>query len=115
MYGTSHTVIDLSNLKVLELDDIMDEKGKKALNTLLEKYFRLQYKLKSNESLTEGGLFENKIEPNDNFYLTEKGIGFVYQPYEISSYAMGEINVFIPLQELKDHLKPSAKLLTGIN
>ena len=80
-------------------------------SALLEKYFRSQYGLKPTDSLAEGGLFENHIEPNDNFYLTGKGIGFTYMPYEIGPYAMGEINIFIPFREVEKYLKPGIKEL----
>jgi hypothetical protein len=111
-YGTYYTSADLTSNKVLALDNIITEGGKKQLRTLLEKNFRKQYNLKPTDSLTdEGGLFENKIEPNKNFYITGKGIGFCYNPYEIGPYAMGEIDIFIPFTDLKNYLKEGFKRL----
>jgi hypothetical protein len=110
-YGTSYTSIDLTSNKVLVLDNMINETGKKVLRSLLEKNFRKQYDLKPVDSLSEGGLFENKIEPNENFYVTGKGIGFCYNPYEIGPYAMGEINIFIPFTDLENYLKESFKKL----
>jgi hypothetical protein len=103
--------VDLVNNKVLEYDDVFTGKAKKGLGSLLEKHFRLQYKLKATDSLQEGGLFENKIEPNDNFYLTGAGIGFTYLPYEIGPYAMGQVDIFIPLKEIRTYLKPEVSQL----
>ncbi len=110
-YGTSYTSVDLTSNKVFALKNIITEAGKQQLRSLLEKNFRNQYNLKPTDSLTEGGLFENKIEPNENFYLTEKGIGFSYVPYEIGPFAMGEINIFISFADLKNHLQDSFKKL----
>jgi len=44
---------------------------------------------------------------NSNFYFDNAGITFSYDPYEIASFAEGQILVFIPYSELKDMLKPS--------
>ena len=90
------------------LIDLFDEKGLKALNQLLEKHYRSKYGVSPTETLEEGGLFENSISANENFYITGKGIGFVYHPYEIASYAMGEIELFIPLKEFLPYLKSGA-------
>lgn len=110
-YSTSYKSMDLTKNKIISLDDVITLQGKNTLRSLLEKNFRQQYHLKSTEALSEGGLFENKIEPNDNFYITGKGIGFGYAPYEIGPYAMGEINIFIPFTELKMYLKDQFKKL----
>ena len=110
-YGTSYTSVDLTSNKVLTLDNVITDAGKRQLRKLLEKNFRLQQNLKPTDSLSDGGLFENKIEPNKNFYITAKGIGFCYNPYEIGPYAMGEIDIFIPFTDLKNYLKDSFKKL----
>ena len=109
MYASSYYVLDLQKKKRVMLIDLFDEKGLKALNQLLEKHYRSKYGVSPTETLEEGGLFENSISANENFYITGKGIGFVYHPYEIASYAMGEIELFIPFKEITIHLKPSAQ------
>jgi len=109
-YGTSYSSYDLVNKKQLKLADVMTAEGKKKLNALLAKAVRLQFNLKPSAPLTEV-LFENKIAPNQNFYITGKGIGFSYSPYEIAAYAYGEINVFIPFKEVEASLLPSFKQL----
>ncbi len=109
MYASSYYVLDLQKKKRVMLNDLFDEKGMKALDKLLEKHYRSKYEVAPNETLEEGGLFENSIAATENFYITGKGIGFVYHPYEIASYAMGEIEIFIPLKEILPHLKPGAK------
>lgn len=110
-YGTTFIPLDIVANKKLSLDNVITAEGKKQLTKLLEKYFRKAYSVKEKDPLTEGGLFENKIEPNNNFYLTTKGIGFNYMPYEIGPYAMGEIQIFIPFAELNNYLQPYFKKL----
>ena len=39
-----------------------------------------------------------------NFTLEAEGVTFVYNTYEIASYAEGTISVFLPYEELKDYM-----------
>jgi hypothetical protein len=114
-YSTSYIPVNLLTGKVMQLQDVVLPAGKRKLNMLLEKYFRKSRGLNPGDALSEkGGLFENKIEAGDNFYLTGKGITFSYTPYEIAPYAAGEIQVFIPYTDMKDLLQPGMKkILTG--
>jgi len=114
-HATNYFSFDLLKNKKLSLDDILSPTGKNQLRRLLEKNFRKEFNLKDTEALTEGGLFENKIEPNKNFFVTGKCIGFSYAPYEIGPYALGEIVLFIPLTELKDYLQNDFKNLLDIH
>ncbi len=111
MSATTFTSVDLTNGKKLQLDNVLLPSGFDKLNGLLEKYFRISRGLKKDEDLTEGGLFENKLEYNANFYVTGKGIGFSYAPYEIASYADGQIDIFIPFTELSKDLQPGFRKL----
>ena len=110
-YSTEYLSFDLASNRRLRLEDVLNGAGLQKLPVLLEKYFRQSRELRPGEDLTAGGLFENWIEPNENFYVTAKGIGFSYAPYEIGPYAAGEINVFIPFTELSAYLQPSFRNL----
>jgi hypothetical protein len=48
------------------------------------------------------------IVPNENFWLSEKGIHYSYNQYEIAPYAMGVIDVTVPYSELTDILLPES-------
>ncbi len=110
-YGAGYTSFNLVEKKKLKLDDVLIKTGKAHLPSLLKKYFRKNYNFRANASLKEAELFEEKIEPNNNFYFTGKGTGFYYSPYEIGPYSMGEINIFIPFTELNNFLQPEFKKL----
>lgn len=107
-YGTTYRQLDLLHDKALQLKDILTTDGIKQLRPLLEKSFRNEQHLQPSQSLDKDSyLFENKIEPNENFYATGKGLIFSYQPYEIGPYAAGEITIMIPYQELQNYMQPS--------
>lgn len=106
-YGTTYLPLDLLHNKALTLKNILTTTGIRQLRPLLESSFRRDKHLTSTESLKSGGLFENKIEPNDDFYVTGKGLIFNYTPYEIASFADGEIQIMIDYKDLKAYLQPA--------
>ncbi|TQR40208.1 hypothetical protein DMB95_08310 [Campylobacter sp. MIT 12-8780] len=46
----------------------------------------------------------------ENFFITEKGVEFVYQPYEIASFAEGHISIYITFDKLAPFVKKSSPL-----
>jgi hypothetical protein len=107
-YATTYTTFDVINAKPITLNDVFTPDGVKQLPKVLEKYLRKTFKIATNTKLTEI-LFENEIKPNQNFYLTQKGICFGYVPYEIAAYAAGQIDLFIPFSEFPNTLQPAFK------
>src|SRR5699024_1417017 len=77
---------DIRNKKKLPLSAVIHIDSTK-ISALLEKKFREDYEVEEGKSLTEFGLFENKIKPNNNFYFDDWGMTFVYNQYEIGPYA----------------------------
>lgn len=43
--------------------------------------------------------------PEQKPFLTDKGVGFVYMPYEISWYSNGRIAFILPYSEMKNYLR----------
>ncbi len=103
-YGTTFVSYDLATKKQLKLTDIFKPKYEKTIGAALERALRKKYNLQPKESLNQM-LFDNAIPATENFALTRKGIMFNYTPYEIAAYAMGEIELFIPFDEIKAVLK----------
>jgi hypothetical protein len=113
-YGTLYTCIDLIHGRKLDIADVIDTLACfSQLQTLLEKKFRTAYNVKKEEKIADY-LLTDVIPVTDNFSLTSKGITFNYNPYEIGSYAMGEIRIYIPYKELNNCLKPEFKQLMGL-
>ncbi|MBO9199443.1 MULTISPECIES: RsiV family protein [Niastella] len=114
MYATIYTCIDLVHNRKLTINDVLDSAAcHNQLQTLLEKKFRTVYKVKKEEKLSEY-LLEDTISLTKNISLTSKGIRFNYNPYQIGSYAMGEIQLYLPFKELDACLKPEFKKLLGL-
>lgn len=100
-WGSGFHVIDLSKKKELKPDDVFKPGYKTPLSAALAKSFRKKYNLPANEPLDKQYLFAKSIAPNENFFLTNKGVVFNYTPYEIAAYAVGQITLFIPFEDVK--------------
>lgn len=48
------------------------------------------------------------IKPNGNFYITDESINYVFNPYEIAPYYMGQTEVTIPFARIRNILKPNS-------
>lgn len=50
-------------------------------------------------------LFTAEIEPNGNFTVSDKGITYIYNQYEIAPYSSGVISVTVPWEDIKEILQ----------
>ncbi|MFC3562517.1 DUF3298 domain-containing protein [Pedobacter jamesrossensis] len=103
-YGSTMHCLDVKSKKQMVLGDIL-KIDSNTLQKILEKNLRRNYNIKSSEQLTTV-LFDNFLKPNKNFYFNANGIAFMYNPYEVASYAQGQIVVFVPFTDLKSYLNP---------
>lgn len=94
--STNYLNIDNTTRKILTLDDIVTKPNRAKLKELVWRAY-LDYNNQPDVSKTEFHLA-------DNFYFSPQGISFVYQPYDIGSYAEGEITLSVPWYELENIL-----------
>lgn len=50
------------------------------------------------------------IKPNNNFYITDESINYVFNPYEIAPYYMGITEVVLPFDRLNTLIKASSPI-----
>ncbi|MBU0763423.1 MAG: DUF3298 and DUF4163 domain-containing protein [Bacteroidetes bacterium] len=96
---------DNQNERRLTPKDIFSEAAEERLTGLITEQIRMQFDADTNASLADFGFNKEEIEPAENFYLSDKGIGFVYNSYEIAPYSMGVFNIFLPMEMITDLLK----------
>lgn len=58
-------------------------------------------------NLEDTDYWVDAIKPNNNFYITDEGINYLFNPYEIGPYSLGQTEVIIPFYKLKGILKPN--------
>jgi hypothetical protein len=75
---------------------------------VLEEHLRMAYDIPAGAPLNgeAGILFDKHLALTKNFYVTGKGVGFIYNPYEVAPYVVGEIELYVPFSEITDILKP---------
>lgn len=100
MYSTFYVNYDIKTGKTYRLNDIFTAEGIAGLPEAL----------REKASAMRGFIGDTEIEtvPQDgNFYIDNNGnIVFVFQPYEIASYAQGIIEVPMPAYVFDDGLTP---------
>jgi dTDP-4-dehydrorhamnose 3,5-epimerase-like enzyme len=104
---------DLKTGNLISENDLFLPSYKSGLADLIKK--RIVEESKENKdskdtepilSLEDTDFWIDSIKPNGNFYITDEGINYVFNPYEIAPYYMGQTEVSLPFNRLKDLLKP---------
>ena len=108
-YATSLINLYKQTGKIIQLSDVLNAEGIKALPLFLDRVARLQYGITNNRPLDENNFFVKKIEPSKEFYITSGSIGFLFPPYVLKSFAEGEVNLQVPFAALKAYLQPAFK------
>ncbi|KGN86446.1 RsiV family protein [Porphyromonas gulae] len=119
-YGdVAYLNLDLRTGKQILLEDIVAQGKDAALTDLLWKQLMADQGVSSLESLNEMGYGTlGDLYPTDNFGISERGITFLYNEYEIAPYAMGPIQITLSFDSLAPILKedsPTVLLSTGKN
>jgi hypothetical protein len=104
--------LDVKEKKVWRISDILDADGRK-LSAMLEKEARTNFDIKQGDPLNDQ-LLVDTIPLTDNIIISDRGLTFHYNAYEVASYAEGEVSFFLSYTMLKDMLKPEFKRRMGL-
>jgi len=101
-YAMGYT-FDLNTGDLLTLDKIIRQGSLPAITKICEQRILEMFEA---ESLSDAGIFEDYIDltTDQDFFLLSDALVFQFDPYEIAPYSMGNIEVVIPFDEIKDHL-----------
>jgi hypothetical protein len=106
----SYSNYDVLNKQLIELDDLILPGTMAKLTSVGNAIFRKQEGLTPTQSLENYFFENNKFSLNANFLITENGLLFFYNTYEIRSYAEGPMELLLPYTSLKGILKPNPYL-----
>ena len=104
--GTQYLVFELPGaIRIKNWQDIFNDTI--AILKMAEEIFRKDKNLSVKTSLEEAGYWFNndKFHLTNNFGLDAEGIFFLFNQYEVASYAEGPILISIPYFKLKKYLK----------
>ncbi len=102
-YSSDFMVFDLKNSKYLKTADIIKSGNDKFWSDLIYETIKRDNEM-TDEDMESN--YELPIMPNNNIYITNYGIGFFYNSYEIAPFVVGPSNVFFPFSQVKDKLNP---------
>jgi hypothetical protein len=106
---------DLKTGKTITEKDLYKPNFESELSELIKK--RIVEESKENKdskdaepilSLEDTDFWTDSIKPNGNFYITDESINYVFNPYEIAPYYIGQTEVTIPFNRLKSLLRPNS-------
>jgi hypothetical protein len=104
-YGTTLLTFDRKTQKEITHTDLFSTEAFEKLGPILETYYKKQYGLQDDEPVNETLLVES-IEPTVNCGIVGRGVLFMYNPYEIASYAQGIQEIWLPFDVLKGYMNP---------
>lgn len=91
--------INLSTRKRITLESLFEINNIEKLKIEVLKELNERYQLLNDE-----------IELSDNFFIDERGINFIFDPFELTAYSDGEIKVAITWDKFKALLKKNSYL-----
>lgn len=104
-YYIQYTNIDLSKAEILTNDMLYNKNYKENLAEIIQSKIKERNKSTNPENHIYLLAKLEDISPNENFYLSEKGITYVYNQYEITPYAQGIVEILLPYGEILPLIK----------
>ncbi|HTX87826.1 MAG TPA: RsiV family protein [Bacteroidales bacterium] len=108
--STDFYVINLMTGKKLELSDLFREGSDSTLTVLLTGKVKQAYCRNHEAKLTDAGFFTDEVKPCGNFFVTDNGIGFHYNQYDLAPHSFGAIEAFLDFSEIRGLLKPASEI-----
>ena len=99
--GIGHDVFDMTTGEIVTEADLFVEDYEEAVADLLAASLEV-YLADMDE---DPDMMFSMPEPNGNFAVSEEGITWTYNPYEIAPYSMGIIDLTVTWEDLKPYLK----------
>lgn len=109
--------VDTEIMQDIKLADLLLSGYEAELNISGEKVFRKIRNLPSDASLTQVGFWfdQGVFILSDNFAITDKGLLFYFNSYDIASYADGPTKILIPYSEIQNLIDPDGALSMFLN
>ena len=104
-------VLDLKTLYPLNLLDIFDMDVLPLVAEKIQQQLMKDNDCKTLEDLTTYFIDPASVAATENFSIDQRGMNWIYDPYEIAPYAMGTIRVSVPWTELRSLLLPDSPVV----
>ncbi len=96
--------------KVLGFSDFFKPQSEEEIKHLLNQHIKKELGMEEEENLQSlnvqnNGFLVDELPYTPNFYPSDKGITFLYNPYEVKAYAYGSYEITLSWEELGSVLK----------
>jgi len=106
-----NSIIDLKTGEKISEEDLFTESSLSLINDIILKKLEIQNKVESPEELEQIGYFDiSQISQYKNIYLTNDGLVYTFNEYEIAAYAVGTIEVKLTFKDLEGFVSPESPL-----
>jgi hypothetical protein len=106
-----NSVIDLSSGEIIGEEDLFTDASLPLINDIILKKLETQNNVETPEELEQIGYFDvSQIGQYKNFYLTNDGLVYTFNEYEIAAYAVGTIHVKLTFKDLEGFIAPGSPL-----
>lgn len=97
---------DLRNNAPLTVDQLFADGSEEPVNQLLLQALMTSFGVERVEELADKGVyFYEEAKMGENFYLTQEGVTFFFNPYDIAAHFVGPIELTLPYGDLSGYLK----------
>lgn len=100
IYGIECHTYALNGGYEITTADLFGSEHLPALEKTIRQKIYTAYETQNDEQLTAFGFFPEYIAPTENFRISDEGITFYYNPYEIGCYALGSVEVTLSRDEM---------------
>lgn len=115
MYTTEFINLNLNTIQPILLDELFAEDYQETLTELLWYQLALDNGVETRDELEEMGYATTgELAPTENFYISEDGITFYYNVYEIAPYSMGPTQITLSYDMLEYILNYDNKLVNEL-
>jgi len=94
----------------LGLDALLKDDYNVTLHNIAKRIYKKSAGLKRDESLEKDGWFSNTFVLAQNFAITDRGLLFHYNAYEIKPYAAGHTEFILPYHMIHSLINPEGPL-----
>lgn len=108
-----YKTVDLETNSVIKTSDFIAESNIAAVGSLIKEQLAVYFECDTAD--LSDLLFVSDITPNDNFLISQTGVTWLYNRYEIAPYAAGAPTAFIPFTTLSYYIKPNSVLSSFVN
>ncbi len=107
----SYYNFDINAVKLIEVEDVFSADGIEEMNRLLRETLLQQNGVATEDELGTLGYYNlDNLTVTGNFFMNERGVTWSFKPNELAIMRVGEPQVFLGYEKLKDFLADNSPL-----